>query len=103
MPPPKKVCDALAGAIEELRRQHDVARLVLLLQRADRGDADDPAHAERAQRADIRAMIQLVRQDAMAAPVPREKIDLPSRELAAEDDIRRRAERRLDGVLGRTR
>jgi hypothetical protein len=40
-----------------------------------------------------------VRQDAVAARMAREEEDLPSREPAAEDHIRRRAEWRLNVVL----
>src|SRR5277367_509333 len=44
-------------------------------------------------------MVQLVRQDAVSTPVPREKIDLPTTKLAAHDHIRRLAKRRLDEML----
>ncbi|MEI9897250.1 MAG: hypothetical protein WDN28_26160 [Chthoniobacter sp.] len=40
-----------------------------------------------------------MRQNAMPARMPRQKINLPPPELAAHDDIRRRPERRLDGVF----
>ena len=93
------VLGAPAGAVEELRRQHHVPVRVFLLQAAHRGDADEPAHAERAQGVDIGAMIQLVRHDAMPAPVPRQKIDLPAREAPAHDHLRRIAPRRRDAVL----
>ena len=78
------VLRAPAGAVEELRGEHDVARLVLLLEAADCGDADDPADTERAQRVDICAVIQLMRHDAMAAAVAGQKVDLPACELAGE-------------------
>ena len=39
--------DAAARAIEELIRNHEVERLVLLLQRSDRAQRNDPLHAER--------------------------------------------------------
>ena len=44
-------------------------------------------------------MIQLVRKEAMPAAVPREKINPPAVNFAADDCIRRRAKRRLDRVL----
>ncbi len=89
----------MARAIEELRRQHDVPRRVLLLQRAHRRDAHDPPHPERPQRPDVRAMIQLMRQDAMPAPVPGQKVHLPPRERPADEHVGRRPERRLDDVF----
>jgi hypothetical protein len=46
-------------------------------------------------------VIQLVRQDAMAAAVSREKIDLPASDATAEDHVRRRAEWRLERVFSR--
>ena len=46
-------------------------------------------------------MIQLVREDAMAPPVPREKIDLSSMHLAADECVRRFAKWRFDALLGR--
>ena len=89
----KGVLRPLAGAVEKLRRQDNVARRVFLLQAADRGHANDPAHVQRTERIDIRAMIQLVRQKAMAAPVPRQKINLPAINFAANDRIGRAAQK----------
>ena len=96
----KSVPLALARPIEELRRQDDVLRRVSFLQAAHRRHAENPAHAERPQRPDIRAMIQLVRQDAVAPRVPRQEKHLPPRDAPAENRVRRRAERRLHVVLG---
>jgi hypothetical protein len=42
----KGVRNALAGSIKELVRQHNVTRVILLLQRAHGGDCDDPPHIE---------------------------------------------------------
>lgn len=89
----------LRRAIEELVREDDVTRVILLLQRADGGDADDPSNAERAKRPDVGAVGQFVRQNAVSARVPRQKEDGPSADFAAEDDVRRRAVRSVDGVF----
>ena len=102
MPSPKNVCAvALAGPVEKLRRQEHVARRIFFLKTADRGHADDPANIQRTERVDVRPMIQLVRENAMAAPVPRQKINLPSMHLPADERIGRIAKRRFDALLGR--
>jgi hypothetical protein len=42
-----------------------------------------------------------VREDAMAAPVPRQKINLPSVHLAADEGVGRFAKWRFDSLLSR--
>ena len=74
----KCVLGAPAGPVEKLRRQEHVARRIFFLQTADRRDANNPANVQRTQRVNVGPMIQLVREDAMPAAVPRQKIDLPS-------------------------
>jgi len=97
----KRVLGALAGSIEELRRQQDISGRVLLLQTADSGDANDPANVERTQGVNVRPVIQLVRQEPMAAAMTRKKVNLPAVHSSAYDRVGRLAERRFDPLLGR--
>jgi hypothetical protein len=86
----------LFGAVEKLVDEHDVARLVFFLQRADGADADDPRDAEFFHRPDIRAMVQFARQNFVAAPVSRQENDFAPGNFSGEKIIRRRAEGRFD-------
>ena len=90
-----------AGPVEKLRRQKHIPRRVFFLQASDGCDANDPAHVERTERVDVGAMVQLVREQAVSAPVPRQKVNLPAVHLATDDRVRRIAERRRDATLGR--
>ena len=74
--------------------------LVLLLEAADGGYADDPADAEGAEGVHVRAVVELVRHDAMAAAVAGQEVNLPAGELAGDDAIAGRAEGGGDGDLG---
>ena len=97
MPRPKKVwSDRLLGAVEKLVDEHDVARLVFLLQRADGADADDPGDAELLHRPDVGAMIQFAGQNPVAAAVPRQEDHVAPGQLAGEQIVRGRAEGRFD-------
>src|SRR5690348_4342879 len=78
-----------------------MAGRVLLLQTPDRGDANDPADIERTQRVNVRAVIQLVWQEPMAAAMTRKKVNPPTVHLAANDGVGRVAKRRFDALLGR--
>ena len=73
----KCVCAALARPIVKLRRQENITRRIFFLQAANGRDANNPANVKRAQRINIRAMIQLVRQNPMTASVSWQKINLP--------------------------
>ena len=97
----KRVGRAQAGAVVKLRWQQNIARLVFLLKAAHGGDGDDPPNVERAQRINVPAMIQLVRQDPVAPAMPRQKINLPSADCAADQRVRGRAKRGIDFVLRR--
>jgi hypothetical protein len=97
----KSVIAALAGAIEKLRRQEHVTRRVFFLKAADGGDADDPAHIQRAERIDVRAMIQFVRKQTVAATVSRKEIDLPALYLPADDRVGWITKRRFNPLLRR--
>ena len=81
----KSVARALTCSVKKLRRHQDIARRVFFLQTADRRYANDPADVEGTQRVNVRPMIQLMRENAMAAPVPGQKINLPSMHLAADN------------------
>ena len=92
----KRVFRTALGAVEELVNQHDVARLVFFLQRADGADADDPGDAEFFHRPDVGAMIQFAGQDAVAAAVPRQENHVAPGEFAGEQIVRGRAKGRFD-------
>src|SRR6516162_5018334 len=84
------------GAVQELVNQHDVTGLVFFLQRTDGADADDPGHTELLHRPNIGAMVQLARQDAMAAPVSCQKNDIAPGQFARQQIIGGWSERRPD-------
>ena len=86
---------AAAGAVKELIGQDDVARLVFLLQAAHGGDGDDPAHVQGAQRPDVGTVIEFGGQDAVPFAVPWQEKHSPAGQRAADDFVRRRAERRV--------
>jgi hypothetical protein len=90
---------APARPIEELRRQKHIAGRVLLLQTPHRRDANNPPNIQGAERVDVSAMIQLVGQQSMSAPMPRQKVDLPSMHLSSDDRIRGIAKRGFDPLL----
>ena len=72
----KRVARAFAGPIVELRRQHHVSRCVLLLQTADRRHRNNPPDIQRSKRVNIGPVIYFVRQNPVAAAMPRQKINL---------------------------
>src|SRR5581483_440627 len=88
-----------AGAVIELRRQKDISWRIFFLQATHRRDRDNPANVQRAQGVDVGPVIDFMRQNPMASPVPRQKIDLPSANLSANECVRRRSERRIDIVF----
>ena len=61
-PRPKKVEARCEGAVHELVGDHHVQGRVLLLERADRGDGEDPLHAQRLQGEDVGAEVELAGQ-----------------------------------------
>src|SRR5438552_4267064 len=97
----KRVGRALTGAIKKLRREQHVARLIFFLQTANCGHANDPAHVERTQRPDVGAMIQLVWQEAVTPPMPRQKINMPASHGPADNRVGRCPERSLHVKLCR--
>ncbi len=67
---------------------------MLLLERADGGNGDDPFHAQLLHGEDIGAEVQLGGQEPMAPAVAGQKSHLPSLQLAGDEDIRGIAKRR---------
>ena len=61
------------GAVEELVRDHDVLRRVLLLQAADRAGREDALDAELLEAVDVGAEVQLGRHHAVAGAVTRQE------------------------------
>lgn len=64
--------DAL-GAVDDLVWDDEVARLDVLLQRADGGEGDDAAHAEGAERRDVGAVRDLMGRERVVCAVAREE------------------------------
>ena len=84
-PSPKNVETRPLGAVEELIGNDELERAVLLLERADGAERDDPLDAELLEALDIGAEIELRRRDAMAASVTRQERHLLAGERA--DDV----------------
>ena len=76
------------GAVEELIDEHDVARFVLLLERANGADADDPRDAEFFIAQMLARWFNLAGQNAMTARMTREENHFASGERAGEQFIR---------------
>ena len=96
MPSPKKCIDAMAGAVEELVGDDKLHRLVFFLKRSNGGDGDDTLDAELLETMDIGAKVQFAGENAMAAPMTREKGDSAALENAADIGVGRSAEGRFD-------
>ena len=92
----ERVRRAALGAVEELVGQDDFARRVIVLERADRADADDPFHAKLLHAMDIGAVRNFARQELVAAGVAGQEDDLVPGELALDVGVRGRAERRVE-------
>ena len=71
----EKRADASSRPIEELIRHDDVQRLVFVLQAADGARREDALDAEHLEAVDVRAEIELGRQNPVACAVPREERD----------------------------
>ena len=78
-------------------------RRVLLLERADRGDGEDPLHAQRLHGVDVGPEVELAGQDPVAAAVAGQERDAPAFERAHHEVVRGRAERRLHRDLAHVR
>src|SRR5262245_9733018 len=98
-PAPEERADAAFRAVVELIRDQDIERTVFLLETPDGARRENPLDAECFEPVDVRAKIELRRQDSVARSVAREKRDALASKPA--DDVRARwfAERRADRVL----
>lgn len=76
------------GAVDDLRREHKVARGDGLAQRADRGEREHRAHAEGLERGDVRAGGHGGGREGVSDAVPREEGDLCPRGQRADGDGR---------------
>ena len=72
----------MEGAVDELVRNHKVRRLMLLFERADGRDGEDPLHAQHLHREDVGAKVQFAGQDTMTASVARQKSNLATFKFA---------------------
>ncbi len=80
--------DATLRSIEKLIRHDDVERRVFLLEAADRARRNNPLHAKQLEAEDVRAEVELRREEPMSRAMPREKRDpLPAQRA---DQIRTR-------------
>src|SRR5687768_1394995 len=95
----EKCADAAVRAIEELIGHDDVERRIFVLQAANGTGRDDPVGTKQLEPEDVRAKVELRRQQAMARPVSREKCDALAAERADQIRSRRVAERRLQRFL----
>src|SRR3990167_9397279 len=85
------------GPVDELVLNHDVAaRHDLLLERTHRRQRQDPSHAERFERADVRARIDFGRQNPVAPARPGQKRHARAAQPAHADAVGRFAEGRVD-------
>jgi len=103
MPPPKKLAARSPRVrVEVLGGQRQVARLHFLAQASDGGYADHRAHAERLQRPDVGAEVDLAREVFVALAVARQECDGRAAEHADAHRRRRGAERRRDACIVRS-
>src|SRR6185436_20550131 len=89
----------LLRAVDELIRNDDVSRMDPLLHRSDRRRRQDALDAERLHRVDVRAIVDVAGEDAVAASVAREERNRSIAEAADEQGVRGGPERRGDRVL----
>src|SRR5581483_8313058 len=78
----KKRGHSLLRPVVKLIGDYKLQRTEFFLQRPDRGDRDDSSYPELLKPVDIRAKIELRRQQAMPTPVTRQERHLPTREFA---------------------
>src|SRR3954453_12878075 len=87
---------AVPRAVDELVREDDVGRRVLLFHRSDRARGEDRVNAEELEAEEVGAIVQFGGREAVAASVAREKGDADAVDFADDVGIRWLAERRLD-------
>src|SRR5258706_2778014 len=89
----------MARPVDELVREDDVGRRVLLFHRADGARRKNRVDAEELEAEDIGAIVQLARRETMAASVAREEGHAHAVDLADDVDVGRIAEGSLDLAL----
>src|SRR6266852_1579461 len=89
----------MARPVDELMREDHVGRRVGLLHRSHRARGEDRVDAEGLKAEDIGAVVDLVRQRAMSAAMPRQKRDANAVDVADDERVGRIAERRSDAAL----
>src|SRR5229473_847780 len=100
---PEKGGGAILGSIKKLIGNEKFPWLQVFFQRTDRAHGDDALHAQELHGVNVRAVIDLARQDAMPAAVARQKCHALSFQRAKHDSIRGIAERRSNANLARVR
>src|SRR6266852_5472897 len=85
----EKSGDAVLRAIEKLVGNEEFSWPQVFLQRTDCAHGDDALHAQEFHRVDVRAVINLTRQDAMTTAVPRQERHALPFQYPEYDDIRR--------------
>ncbi len=96
---PKKRPLARKRPIDKLIRNHEVHRFMLFLQTPHRRHGQDVLHAQHLHPVNVRAKVQLARQNPVPTPMPRQKRHPPPIELTHHVRVRRRPKRRLDHLL----
>ncbi len=91
----EKGVDAMASAIEELRWDHEIQRLVFFLQRADGGNGNDAIHSQLLEAVNVGTKVEFAGQQLVAASVAGEKSDFASLEGAYDIGVGRVSEGRL--------
>ena len=89
----------MEGAVDELVGHHKVGGLVLFLQRADGRNGEDALHAQLLEGVDVGAEVQLRGQNAMPAPMPRQKGHLAPLQFAQHKGVGRLAKGRLHALF----
>ena len=92
----EKRADPSARAVVELVGHHELLRLEFLPQTAHGARRQDPFDAEHLHRVDVRAKVQLARQQPVPGAVAREKRDAPAAQRRQNQGRRRLAERGVD-------
>src|ERR1017187_6273060 len=86
-------------AVDELVGHHKIGGLVLFLQRPNGRSRKNSLDAELLHRINVGAKIQLRRQNAVSAPMPRQKRNLSAFQHAQDKRVRRLAKRRFHALF----
>src|SRR5580698_1427493 len=93
----------MKGTVDKLIGNDEIRRLMFFLQRSDSRYGKYPLHAQRLQRVDICAKVQLRGQQLVSAPMPCQKDNLPPLQVPQNKCIAWLSERRVDALLARVR